>query len=312
MSQNRNFINNADFKDTRNAIILGMCGAFLVIPSGFFLLNLIVFFAGLPLFISYLSRGEKSGLISSATFLIMAAIFCPMAISLNVFLNIILPTSVIGYFSVQHISKNKKTWWYPESLLLRHFVIISIVSLILMSLTFYTEKDMMNAYSEIPKLFLKTDNPDALLMKKYLTSLEKYVKYAVGANVLSNMMGVISNLYIAHLICKKMKINIRPNFDILNLSVSQLVVILPIVALTIAQIVPCLSFICSGLFVVGLFAPMISGFSILHFFINEKQKRSILMTFYIALFIFPLPVMLLVIMVGIIDSFYSVRPLIKS
>lgn len=309
MSQTKNFTDNIKFKDIGNAVIFGICGAFFVIFSGFFPLNFIAFFAGLPLFTSYLSKGEKVGLISSVLFFIIIAIFCSLEISMDVFLNIILPASIIGYFSTKHINKNKKIWWYPESFLLQNFVIISIISVILMSLTFHTENYMTKAYAEISKVILKNNNPETQLISRYFNS---FVKYSVGAGVFSKMLATVSNLQIAHVICKKMKINIRPEFNILDLSISIWIAVLPIISLTIAQIIPSISFICSGIFVVGLFAPMLNGFSVLDFYANKKQRRSVLTSVYIALFIFPLPVILLTVLLGIVDSFYSIRLLISN
>ena len=307
MLQNRNFINSIKSKDIGSAVALGVCGACFVIFGGFFPLNFTLFFAALPLFISYLSRGEKSGLISSVVFSIIIGIFCPMEVSLDVFLNIILPASIIGYFSIKYITKNKKNWWYPESFLLRHFVIISLVSVILMSLTFYTENHMIKVYEEATKIILKSDTPETRLLSKYFSS---FVKYSVGVSVFSKMLVTVSNLQIAHLICKKKKMCIRPDFKMLDLSISNWAAVLPIGSLAVAQIFPSVSFIFSGIFVVGLFAPMINGFSILHFFAHKKQKRSILTVVYISLFIFPIPVILLTVLLGIVDSFYSVRLII--
>lgn len=178
-----------------------------------------------------------------------------------------------------------------------------------MSLTFHTENYMTKAYAEISKVILKNNNPETQLISRYFNS---FVKYSVGAGVFSKMLATISNLQIAHVICKKMKINIRPEFNILDLSISIWIAVLPIISLTIAQIIPSISFIFSGIFVVGLFAPMLNGFSVLHFYANKKQRRSVLTSVYIALFIFPLPVILLTVLLGIVDSFYSIRLLISN
>jgi uncharacterized protein YybS (DUF2232 family) len=178
-----------------------------------------------------------------------------------------------------------------------------------MSLTFHTENYMTKAYAEISKAILKNDNPETRLISQYFSS---FVKYSVGAGVFSKMLATISSLQIAHVICKKMKINIRPEFNTLDLSIPIWIAALPIISLTVAQITPCVSFICSGIFVVGLFAPMVNGFSILHFYANKKQKRSILTSIYIMLFIFPLPIILVTTLLGIIDSFYSIRLLISK
>lgn len=297
-------------KNVRNAIFYGICAAFLVLFCGFFPFNFSIFFAGLPLFFSYLSCGKYDGALSSLVTFIIVVVFCKNEIVLNVSLNVIFPAVVLGQCSIKSIVNGKKTWWYPESFLLNHLVFISILSLIVMSLTFYNENKILSLYDETMKILFKDNtSPEVAIICK---QFQKFIKYSVGIGIFSKMLITISNLQIASIISKRLKMNIRPQFDTTNITVPYWLSIISIIFLTVASIAPGLSFIFSGLSVVGLFAPMISGLSLIHFYAQKMKREKILISLYIVLFIFPLPVIFFAIAFGIIDSFYPMRQLISK
>ncbi len=297
------------FNNIGSAVVLGICAVALVLCGGFFPLNFSIFFAGVPLFASYLSKGTKNGTISSIVCIGFVLAFCKIETSVDIILNVVLPPSIIGHFFIKCISKNRKTWWYPESFLLRNFIVISLVSLIFMSLTFYTEKHMAKAFDIAIDAIPNKNSPEICFVIQYLKS---FIKYSLGISIFSKMIATISSFQIAYFICKKKKMNIRNEFSILNLSIPNWMAVLPIISLTIAKVAPFFSFVCSGIFVVSLVAPMLAGFSLLHFFAHNKQRRSILTTAYIFLLIFPLPMIISAVAIGIVDSFCKIRQLITK
>jgi hypothetical protein len=220
----------------------------------------------------------------------------------------IAPAVIIGHLSIKNITKGKKIWWYPESFLLKHFITISVVSLVIMSATFWTETKVLNMYQEVMKVVSKSISVDAMIGQYF----KGFMKYYLGIDLFSKMLLTIFNMQMAYSIGKRFGTNIRPEFNISELSISIWLAVLPIFSLTLASVINSLSFIFGGISVVTSFAPMLVGFSVISLFAKEKQKKYILTLTYVMLFIFPLPIIIICILLGIIDSFYPLRSQTKN
>jgi hypothetical protein len=120
------------------------------------------------------------------------------------------------------------------------------------------------------------------------------------------MCSTLLNFSLAHFIVKKMKKNIRPSFDVKNIKIHNILAILPLVSLTLANAFSCLSFVCSVIFVIGLFAPIANGFLTIYRFADKVNKNRTLISFYFALSVFTLPTIAVVIVLGVVDSFFPI------
>jgi hypothetical protein len=281
--------------------ILGLGSAFLIFSSIFIPVQLPLFFAGLPIFIAYLAYGNRCGTVTS--FLASTALFLifPLELSLDVFFNMIASAALLGHLSIKNIKQNRKTWWYPESLLLQSVVILSLIAVVLVSTICYSEDLLLKASDEIVKPLLQSNGLN--LSPSAQHHIASTIKYAVGIGTLIKMFIILLNFNLAHLITKKMGKNIRPGFDFGSLKTNSFMAISPLICLTVARLFPGISFIFSGLFVVGLFAPMICGFSVIYK-LSDVRARFI---FSIALLILTLPTMAVALILGIVDSFYPIR-----
>lgn len=272
-----------------------------------------IFFASIPLFVAYLSFGAFIGLSSTMLASVGIALFVPIQASSEIILNIFAPAAVLGHFSIKSITKGRKTWWYPESFLLRNFMLLSIFSVVVLSMTFCNEQAMTEASQTAVDLLLSnskgSNDINAIAIKQYLAF---FVKYSVGISVIMKMMFSLLNFQLGHLISKRLKKNIRLEFDFSNIRIGNLMILLPLVSLTLSYIIPQMSFILCGLFVVSLFAPIISGLSLLHYFYMQKHKRRILIAYYLALFMMPIPMLFGTALIGIIDGLYPIRQKLKS
>ena len=276
-------------------------------------IKLPIFFASIPLFVAYLSFGEVIGLSSTMLASVGIALFVPIQASSEIILNIFAPAAVLGHFSIKSITKGRKTWWYPESFLLRNFMLLSLFSVVALSMTFCTEQTMTEASQAAMDLLLSNgkgnNDINAIAIKQYLAF---FVKYSVGISVIMKMMFSLLNFQLGHLISKRLKKNIRPEFDFSNIRIGNMMILLPLVSLTLSYIFPRIEFILCGIFVVSLFAPIISGLSLIHCFYTRKHKRRILIAYYLALFMMPIPMLFGTALLGIVDGLYPIRQRIKG
>ncbi|MDR0753416.1 MAG: hypothetical protein LBE95_01980 [Holosporaceae bacterium] len=290
-----------DKKNLAGAAFLSGCGAFFIFLAMCSPLKLALYFIGLPIFIAYLAYGNKNAGISALALTILLFFSTALEISIDIFLNIIAPAILLGHLSIKNIQMRRKTWWYPETYMLQYLAALSFISVAFLSMAFYSESSLIRNVEDAMNALLKPGDPNAVFLQKYLLSS---VKYAVGIGTLIKMLITMLNFGLAHLIAKKIKKNIRPGFDFNHLTIHYSFAIFPLLSLTLAKIFHCLSFVCSGLFVVGLFAPAINGFSAIHRF--AKGSMRILIGFYAALLTITLPMAAVVVLIGIISSFQAV------
>ncbi|MDR2268289.1 MAG: YybS family protein [Holosporaceae bacterium] len=284
------------------AVAFGLGGTFpCIVNPGIFPL----FFPFLPnvlLSLSFLCQGKKSGIISSITLVVVVAAFGKNEMLRNVFYFSLLPSFVVGYSMMRNVMANSKTWWYPESYVLRNLFLVAIISVLLLSLTVYSEVFLKKQAEEIAKIIFQ----DQLIIARQFSTL--YVKCLVGMSILSSTLGTIFDFLVAHYVSCRLKINIRPKIDLLNLSISPQIAAFPLAAFIAAASIQSISHICYGLVIAGLAMPLAVGFSIVHFYADYQNNKIILYVFYGLLFLlFPL-VIFLVATLGIFDSFYAIRP----
>lgn len=292
-------------REHKSAILLGVGCALWCIFNIHFAFGLLLFLSAVPIFFSYLSYGQKSGFISAVIAAILSLTFVPFEISIDVFLNIIMPSSVIGHLALRNIIKNRKKWWYPESFLLNNFVILFSIVMIIMSFTLRTEESMTKVYEEAVKIIF-SENAN-FYINEARQNLRSIVKYYEGIATFYNMLAAVFNLQIAYALGKKFKTNIRTSFDIFNITISSWLAIMPLVSLTLSKMLPSLAYVFCGLFVVGLFAPALGGFSVVGFIAKKRKMRHASLIITALIIIFPLHTITLVALLGIIDSFYPIR-----
>ena len=292
-------------REYKSAILLGVGSALWCIFNIHFIFGLLLFLSGVPIFFSYLSYGQKSGFISAVFTTILMFAFVPFEISIDVFLNIIMPSSVIGHLALRNIVKNRKKWWYPESFLLNNFVFLFAFVMVIMSFTLRTEESMTKIYEEAVKIIFSENA--SFYINGAGQNLRSVIKYYEGIATFYNMLATILNLQIAYILGRKFKTNIRTSFDVFNITISPWLSILPLVALTLSKILPSLAYVFCGLFVVGLFAPTLSGFSVVGFIAKKRKIRRAPLVITALIIIFPLHIITLISLLGIVDSFYPVR-----
>jgi hypothetical protein len=251
---------------------------------------------------SYLVYGSVSGNITALILTTVLLFTAPLEISCDMLLNIIAPAAMLGHFSIKSITLRRKIWWYPESLLLRRVILLYLAGVVFLSLVFYSEDVLTKNATEAMNILLKSEDANAIFVRQLLLSS---VKYSVGIGSLTKMSITLMNFGLVHFITKRMKINIRQGFDFGNVKIHYAMTILPLVALTAAFVFTSISFVCSGLCVVGLFAPIISGVVAVHRI--AKGNARTLFIFYSALLIFTLPLIAAVILLGIINSFHEIQ-----
>ncbi|MDR2107298.1 MAG: DUF2232 domain-containing protein [Holosporaceae bacterium] len=264
------------------------------------------FFFGLPVFVAFLAFGDHRGAVVSAVAAVSSFLILPAPSATEVLFSSLAPAVLLGHLSLKSITVKRKTWWYPESLLLRRFMLLSFASVIFLSLFVYREELLMKGVNEMLKIISEGKDP------KIISSAQSFgataVKYAVGMQILMKMLISLLNFHLAHLIAKRMKKNIRPGFDFRHLTIDGFMAVTPLVALTAALLFPSVSFVCSGIFVAGLFAPMICGFSVIKGFSGgQKWERTWNVFFGCALLFLTFPTIVCVVLLGIVDSFHPIR-----
>ncbi|MDR1560859.1 MAG: DUF2232 domain-containing protein [Holosporaceae bacterium] len=294
------------------AVFLGICSLFVTLESRFIQIKFLLSFLNVPLLFSYLSYGPKCGFISSVVVGIPIFFFFSLNNFLDICLNMIAPAIMLGCFSTKYIVKERKIWWYPETLLLQNFALFSFIILVLCSFTFRSEDMVLKILQEARRPIIKfMRDVDEFQTRQIWCAINAFVKYAAGIEVLCNMFSTLSNFYIAYLIGKKTQTNIRTEYNFLELRIPSWLAIFPLVALTATYFFPDFSFVFCGLFVVGLFAPIVSGISLVHYIAKTKNSRYILVIFYVGAFIFPILFFPCVVTLAIIDSFHSLRKSIR-
>ncbi|MBR1734679.1 MAG: DUF2232 domain-containing protein [Alphaproteobacteria bacterium] len=268
-----------------------------------------MFLAGIPIFYSYFAYGQQNGWISTFLATVIISLFFPKVLIADIFLNIFILSAVVAHISLKNIVSNKKVWWYPENFLLRDFIILSSIVLLLMAFSFRTEDSVTKLYEDAVKLIFNNNNNDILYQTLVTSTVKSLMKYFLGMTVFFNMITTLFNMQIAYRLVKKYsKTNIRPAFDGYNLSISNWLAVYPLVVFTLSKIFSAYSYIFCGLFVIGLFALMLAGFSFLNFVAKKKRVRNTTKIMLILLlFVFPLQISYLAAFIGIIDSFYPLR-----
>ena len=183
-----------------------------------------------------------------------------------------------------------------------------MVSLAFMSVTFFTNEKIRAIYDVVVEkgILVAANKPEAD-MAAINALFSRFSKYFLGFVFFFQMLATLFNFQLSHFLSLKLKKNIRPKFDFLNLSSPYYISVIPIVSLTIANLVPGLHFTFSSLAVAGLFMPTVCGFSIVHFYAKERKQKNILVIAYLMLLIFPLLIILFMAAIGVIDSFFPVR-----
>ncbi|MDR2645710.1 MAG: hypothetical protein LBC04_00810 [Holosporaceae bacterium] len=294
-----------DIKNKRkywNAVFFGGIGVLFVLLAAFSSVRFLLLFSGLPIMASYLAYGSVSGNITTVMLITVLFFMAPLEISCDILLNVIVPAAMLGHFSIKNVTLRRKIWWYPESLLLQRVLMLYLASVVFLSLVFYSEDVLTKNATEALNVLFKPEGASAIFVRQLLLSS---VKYSVGIGSLTKMFVTLMNFGLAHFITKRMKINIRQCFDFVNVRIHYTIAILPLVALTAATVSTRISFVCSGLCVVGLFAPIVSGLAAIHRI--AKGNIRILFVFYFAVLIFTLPLIVVVVLLGIINSFHEIQ-----
>lgn len=289
----------------KHALLLGAGCAFWCIFNIHFAFGIFLSLGGVPILFSYLSKGHRVGLISTLFATLIIFLFIPFRASANILLNIILPSSAIGCFALKKIVQNGKIWWYPESFLLNNIVIIFSIVLLIMSYTLHSEENVAKICGDVIK-FVFSENTD-LYLNVAMRKLQAIAKYFEGITAFFNMLGTVVNLQIAYALGKKIKSNIRPSFDTAHITISKGLAFFPIIAFIASQISSLLSYAFGGLFVVGLFAPTLSGLSIISFIAQKKKIKRVWGIITILFIVFPMYIVIFAAVLGLIDSFYPIR-----
>ncbi|MDR3151237.1 MAG: DUF2232 domain-containing protein [Holosporaceae bacterium] len=293
---------NLEHRQIILALAFALGGAFPCVVNFDILLLLFPLLPNVLIFLSFLCHGKKSGIISSITLVAVVAAFGRNGMLSNVFYFSLLPSFVVGYSLMRNVEANGKIWWYPESHAFRNLFLVAIISVLLLSLTIYSEDFLMKQAEKLAKIIF----PEQLIVAKQFSEL--YIKCFVGMSVLSSTLGTIFDFLIANSISRRQKMNIRPEIDLSNLSIPPQIAAFPLVLFVAASIPSSISYLCYGLAIAGLVAPLVAGFSIVHFYADYQNNKIILYAFYGLLFLlFPLMI-LLVTSLGFADSFYAIRP----
>ncbi|MDR2724400.1 MAG: hypothetical protein LBB25_04360 [Holosporaceae bacterium] len=293
-------IEQLNWKRAGGAAFLGLIGAFLIFLAESSQIKVALYFSNLPIFIAYLVYGRESGGVSAVVLAIMLFLIAPLEVSCDVLLSTIAPAAVLGHLSVKSITQGRKTWWYPETFLLQNFILLYFFVLIFLSIVSYPEDYCARITQRMLKKLCPQDGPNTIFMRQYLFAS---YQYTVGMLTLYKMIITLLIFALVHRVTKMVKKNIRPSFDLKHLTIHYSIAIFPLIFLTLGKIFHGLSFICSGLFLVGLFAPAVSGFSVIYRLAGGKVRT--LLVFHISLLVVTVPTIVIVILIGVIDSFRS-------
>jgi hypothetical protein len=216
-------------------------------------------------------------------------------------LSVVVPAALIGHLSIRSITVKRQIWWYPESFLLQNFMLLSFASVIFMSLFVHSEESLQKTVDEACNILFRSDDPQMILLKQSVVTM---VKYSVGMGTLTKMLLTLITFCLARLITEKIKKNILPGFDFCNLTMNGFMAVVPVTALTAALLFPDVSFVCSGIFMVGLFAPLMCGFAVIRRLSRGRNGLRLRIILWCLMLFLTLPTILGIILLGIADSFY--------
>lgn len=273
--------------------------------SGFyFLFPVFLFFASVPVLLAYLARGAAVGHVAFVVSTLTLALLSPtLRVFCDFLLNALAPAALMGYFSIQSKTEGRKIWWYPESLLLRNFMIFSLISLLIQSFTICSESSMRSIVTE----FVAAMSKHVGTVGVDESTVDIIVNYSVGVGVVVKMFITMLNFQFAHVLSYRLKSNIRKDFHLLHVRLRNWMVLLPLGSLCASYVIPQLSFWLSGIFVVGMFASVIGGVSMLHSYYEHHHRKRILVAYYLTLFMMPVPVLCVTAAIGVIDCLYPMR-----
>lgn len=305
-------INNKEiflqYESIVKAILLGCCSAFLFFLSNAYIqLCLFSGFVAIPLIFSALVYGDAGCFVSSFVAIILLLFIAPFSTALMFCVLMAFPVCVLAYFTMKSIVHKKKVWWYPESNLLNINALVMICSAVFLSLTVQTEDVILDfmkkIFSAAPAGSMFQD-----ISNVYMNSLFKYV---VGIEVLFySIMNLIGfRIVLKHL--RRLKIGIRNEFDFSNVSVSHVISIIPIVALSLSFLFPTFSYVFSTIFIASLLLPLINGVIVTETFFERTKRNNAMFMVYVLMLFFNL-IVLFIIMIGIIDCFIDIKEKINK
>lgn len=295
------------FKQYRIAILLGVGCAVWFALNSYLLFGVLSFIGASAIFFSYLSYNQKGGLVSAVTATICLLPLVSLESVAHFFLNDILPTAILGHLLMRNIVQDQKIWWYPESFLLRDCTFVFSGIWLIMAYTLMPEATMMKLYETLMKILFQS-NAEFFTKGAGAEQMRYMFSYSGGALTFCNMLEAAFNLEMAYAWGKKYKTNLRTSFDLLNLRIPNWMVLLPWIFLVLAHMIPAHAYLLKGLFIGTLFAPAICGLSIVYFIAEKKQKlRRLPMITIILVLLLPLHMIGLLVLLGMIDSFYQIR-----
>lgn len=299
----------------REAIVAGLLCSLLVSLRIFFPLQ---FCCAASLFVAFVSYGNAYGLQACAVAVVCLLIESALGIfpsqqalwnaTLLPIVDLIVPVGVVGYCFLQKKVVGRKTWWYPESFLLRNFTILCALVAMIYSVTQFSPDQMIPIVEEAAKTIQNmlgaNNNINIDMIKR---GMMPWAKVFSGIYVLSNAMGLLINFAIALKIAEKLQRKQR-NFDLTTLQLHPFLGAAPLVLLTAAILLPSVGHILGSAAIAMTIGPLITGLVSIHRRISQQHAQKTLMIYgsilLLALF-FPtlLSILfLLAIIVGISNS----------
>ncbi|MDR3179488.1 MAG: hypothetical protein LBT70_01155 [Holosporaceae bacterium] len=261
------------------------------------------FFTPMVLLFLFLSYGKEVGIMASVLTLAVSVFVLDGLLLAQLVLFSIVPAVVVGFSYVRYIPKEEKIWWYPESFVLRDMVGTFFVSLLLLSIMPHFEQIQAHTVEAI-RLLTPASNAQPLMTI--------FNKALFGIFAFANMVNVVFSFFLAKFLSKCLKKGIRPDYDGCNVSISPLLGVFPLVSFAIIALFADAAQIFYGLAAISLMAPLLAGISLMHFFMNNRKNTKILLIiFYLLFFLMPI-FTIFVMLLGIIDAFYAIRPFVKN
>lgn len=292
-----------DLQNTKTGVACGVASGLFSFLCMNFLLGFPIL-TSVPIYIAFILFGNTSGVISTVLSSGIILGMIPFRVAGDILINSILPSAIIGYYFTKSMKIKNKIWWYPESLIIRNFVLYSFAAVAILSYSVFSESYMQQVVQQTLDVFVRTDNflQQAALEKKFLD----IIPFTVGFEVMIKMLVTVFNLRIALWTLRNTSIK-RKQFIMKNLNVPSWMALAPLVALTLSYLLPSLSFVLKGLSVIGFFGVGLVGNSIVHDIAEAKQLKGVLIAYWISLLILFTPTLLLIILLGTIDSLYPLR-----
>lgn len=307
----------SDFiRNDKRAVLLGVGCALWFIVDAYCFLGIFAFCGGSALFFSYLSLGQRGGLISSVSAAVCTAPLLSFEGAAHLLLEVVIPTTVLGYLMMRNIQKDGRIWWYPESFLLRDCVVIFYIVWIIMAYTLQTEANTFRIYENVIKAVFPQYS-DFFIKGEGAARMKSIFMYYGGILTFLSMFEVVFNLEMACAWGRKLSTKvdnidlIRGSFDFLNLRIPNWLAVFPLVTLLLAKLFPSFSYVLNGLTVGGMFAPAACGFSLIYWIVEKNGRRKWANAVVLLTLIFPIHVIGLIALVGAVDSFLSLRKLFR-